>query len=208
MIESKYILPDQVKIKAVKNEDMRKFCVVPLRAFLNRKVSGENLRVLAILASYANKGGYSFVSLKTIAKDLGCTAANIHKHLKKLEAQGIIKSYSNYFPGLKGNTRRIIYDETIKNDDLKEYQFTNADITATLKHTKLINEVESSHIPVKVNESVNQGIDPMLVILECVKSESDLLAIEKALAGGLDAEVLKARLSSGLSVHEAINFKG
>ncbi len=48
----------------------------------------------------------------------------------------------------------------------------------------------------------------MLVILECVKSESDLLAIEKALAGGLDAEVLKARLSSGLSVHEAINFKG
>jgi biotin operon repressor len=208
MIESKYILPDQVKIKAVKNEDMRKFCVVPLRAFLNRKVSGENLRVLAILASYANKGGYSFVSLKTIAKDLGCTAANIHKHLKKLEAQGIIKSYKNYFPSLKGNTRRIIYDETIKNDDLKEYQFTNEDITATLKHTQLINAVENNHIPVKVNESVNQGNDPMLVILECVKSESDLLAIEKALAGGLDAEVLKARLSSGLSVHEAINFKG
>ncbi len=208
MIESKYILPDQVKIKAVKNEDMRKFCVVPLRAFLNRKVSGENLRVLAILASYANKGGYSFVSLKTIAKDLGCTAPNIYKHLKKLEAQGIIKSYKNYFPSLKGNTRRIIYDETIKNDDLKEYQFTNADITATLKHTKLINAVENNHIPVKVNESVNQGSDPMLVILECVKSESDLLAIEKALAGGLDAEVLKARLSSGLSVHEAINFKG
>jgi len=97
MIESKYKIPDKIKLKTVKNEDLRKFCVVPLKAFLNRKVSGENLRVLAILASYCNKGGYSFVSLKTIANDLGCTPANIHKHLKKLEAQGIIKTENNYF---------------------------------------------------------------------------------------------------------------
>ena len=208
MIESKYILPDQVKIKAVKNEDMRKFCVVPLRAFLNRKVSGENLRVLAILASYANKGGYSFVSLKTIAKDMGCTAANIHKHLKKLEAQGIIKSYRNYFPSLKGNTRRIIYDETIKNDDLKEYQFTNADITATLKHTQLINAVESSHIPVKVNQSENQGIDPMLACLEYLKTDADLLAFERALASGSDPDAILRGLSTGLSLHDALIYNG
>ncbi len=207
MIESKYILPDQVKIKAVKNEDMRKFCVVPLRAFLNRKVSGENLRVLAILASYCNKGGYSFVSLKTIAKDLGCTAANIHKHLKKLEAQGIIKSYKNYFPSLKGNTRRIIYDDSIKNDDLKEFHFTNADITATLKHTKLINAVESSHIPVKVNESVNQSKDSILAVLEYLTSDADLLAFERALAGGSDPNAILQGLQRGLSLLEAINYE-
>ena len=110
VISKTYHIPEPIKLKTTKNKDLRKFCVVPLKAFLNRKVSGENLRVLAILASYCNKGGYSFVSLKTIAKDLGCTAANIHKHLKKLEAQGIIKTESNYFPALKGNTRRIIYD--------------------------------------------------------------------------------------------------
>ncbi len=79
MIESKYKIPEQIKLKTTKNIDQRKFCVVPLKAFLNRKVSGENLRVLAILASYCNRGGYSFVSLKTMAKDLGCTAANILK---------------------------------------------------------------------------------------------------------------------------------
>ena len=204
MTEFKYILPDQVKIKATKNEDMRKFCVVPLKAFLNRKVSGENLRVLAILASYCNKGGYSFVSLKTIAKDMGCTAANIHKHLKKLEAQGIIKTYNNYFPSLKGNTRRIIYDDSIKNDDLKEFQFTNADITATLKHTKLINAVESSHIPVKVNESVNQGKDSILAVLEYLTSDADLLAFEKALASGSSPDVILSMLSKGASLHDAI----
>ena len=120
MIESKYKIPEQIKLKTVKNEDQRRFCVVPLKAFLNRKVSGENLRVLAILASYCNRGGYSFVSLKTIAKDLGCSPQNILKHLNKLEAQGIIETKSNYFPMLKGNTRRIIYDEKIKDDDLKE----------------------------------------------------------------------------------------
>ena len=118
MVESKYKIPEQIKLKTVKNEDQRRFCVVPLKAFLNRKVSGENLRVLAILASYCNRGGYSFVSLKTIAKDLKCTPANILKHLNKLEAQGIIETQSNYFPMLKGNTRRIIYDEKIKDDDL------------------------------------------------------------------------------------------
>jgi biotin operon repressor len=204
MIESKYILPDQVKIKATKNEDMRKFCVVPLKAFLNRKVTGENLRVLAILASYCNKGGYSFVSLKTIAKDLGCTAANIHKHLKKLENQGIIKTYNNYFPSLKGNTRRIIYDDSIKNDDLKEFHFTNADITATIKHTKLINSIESSHIPVKVNESVNQGIDPILAILEYLTTDADLLAFERALASGCDPVYILSMLSKGASLHDAL----
>jgi DNA-binding MarR family transcriptional regulator len=88
MIESKYKIPDQIKLKTTKNIDQRKFCVVPLKAFLNRKVSGENLRVLAILASYCNRGGYSFVSLKTMAKDLGCTAANILKHLNKLYHKG------------------------------------------------------------------------------------------------------------------------
>jgi biotin operon repressor len=152
MIESKYKIPEQIKLKTVKNEDQRRFCVVPLKAFLNRKVSGENLRVLAILASYCNRGGYSFVSLKTIAKDLKCSPQNILKHLNKLEAQGIIETKSNYFPMLKGNTRRIIYDESIKDDDLKEHQFTNADISEILKTNKVINQLEDSVQPLKVNQ--------------------------------------------------------
>ena len=208
MIESKYILPEPVKLKTTKNEDLRKFCVVPLKAFLNKKVTGENLRVLAILASYCNRGGYSFVSLKTMANDLGCTPANILKHLKKLEAQGIIETKKNYFPSLKGNTRRIIYDEAIKDDDLKEYQFTNADITATLKHSKLINALNNEALLDKVNQSAIQGDDPMLAIFEYLKTDDDLLAAEKALAGGFDPVKLEGLLSSGLSLHDAINSGG
>lgn len=197
MTESKYKIPEQIKLKTVKNEDQRRFCVVPLKAFLNRKVSGENLRVLAILASYCNRGGYSFVSLKTIAKDLGCTPANILKHLNKLEAQGIIETQSNYFPMLKGNTRRIIYDEKIKDDDLKEHQFTNADISEILKTNKVINSLNQEVIPDKVNQSGNHADDDVTSLFMSITKESQLIEAEKLLAQGLSVSEVRTRMALG-----------
>lgn len=195
MIESKYKIPEQIKLKTVKNEDQRRFCVVPLKAFLNRKVSGENLRVLAILASYCNRGGYSFVSLKTIAKDLKCSPQNILKHLNKLEAQGIIETKSNYFPMLKGNTRRIIYDEKIKDDDLKEHQFTNADISEILKTNKVINQLEDTNEPLKVNQSANQGDDDLTSLFNTITKEHQLIEAERLLSQGLSVSEVKARMA-------------
>jgi biotin operon repressor len=197
MIESKYKIPEQIKLKTTKNIDQRKFCVVPLKAFLNRKVSGENLRVLAILASYCNRGGYSFVSLKTMAKDLGCTAANILKHLNKLEKQGIIETTSNYFPKLKGNTRRIIYDETIKDDDLKEHQFTNADISEILKHNKIINSLNDDVIPDKVNQSEIHDSDDLTSLFNTITKESQLIEAERLLSQGLSVSEVRDRMALG-----------
>jgi len=197
MTESKYKIPEQIKLKTVKNQDQRRFCVVPLKAFLNKKVSGENLRVLAILASYCNRGGYSFVSLKTIAKDLGCTPANILKHLRKLEAQGIIETQSNYFPMLKGNTRRIIYDEKIKDDDLKEHQFTNADISEILKTNKIINSLNQEVIPDKVNQSGIQSDDELASLFNTITKESQLIEAEKLLAQGLTPKEVRTRMALG-----------
>jgi biotin operon repressor len=195
MIESKYKIPDQIKLKTTKNIDQRKFCVVPLKAFLNRKVSGENLRVLAILASYCNRGGYSFVSLKTMAKDLGCTAANILKHLNKLEKQGIIETKKNYFPNLKGNTRRIIYDDSIKDDDLKEFQFTNADVTEILKHNKIINALNDDVIPDKVNQSGNHTDDELASLFSTITKESQLIEAERLLSQGLTPSEVRTRMA-------------
>ena len=196
-INKTYHIPEQIKLKTVKNEDQRRFCVVPLKAFLNRKVSGENLRVLAILASYCNRGGYSFVSLKTIAKDLKCSPQNILKHLKKLEAQGIIETKSNYFPMLKGNTRRIIYDEKIKDDDLKEHQFTNADISEILKTNKVINQLEDSVQPLKVNQSAIQEDDELASLFSTLSKEHQLIEAERLLAQGLSVSEVKARMALG-----------
>ena len=48
----------------------------------------------------------------------------------------------------------------------------------------------------------------MLAIFEYLKTDGDLLAVEKALAGGLDPIKLEGLLSSGLSLHDAINSIG
>ena len=196
MIESQYKIPEQIKLKTVKNEDLRRFCVVPLKAFLNKKLTGENLRVLAILASYANKGGFSFVSCSTIGKDLGCTPQNISKHLKKLEKAGAIESFNNYFPKLKGNTRRIIYDEKIKREDVSEYDLKNSEISEILKTNAIqnnLNENDSrSHM---VSQSAIQEDDEITSLFMSITKESELITVEKLLAQGLTPKEVRERLS-------------
>jgi len=198
MIDSQYKIPEQIKLKTVKNEDLRRFCVVPIKAFLNKKLTGENLRVLAVLASYANKGGFSFVSCLTIAKDLGCTSQNISKHLKKLEAQGVIESFNNYFPKLKGNTRRIIYDDKIKREDVSEYDLKNSEISEILKTNKILNEVNENdsqyHV---VSQSAIQKDDDITSLFNTITKESQLIEAEKLLAQGLTPKEVRTRMALG-----------
>lgn len=196
MIDSQYKIPEQIKLKTVKNEDLRRFCVVPIKAFLNKKLTGENLRVLAVLASYANKGGFSFVSCETMAKDLKCSYQNVHKHLSKLEAQGVIETYRNYFPKLKGNTRRIIYDDKIKREDVSEYDLKNSEISEILKTNRVLNEVNEndsqSHVDV---QSANKGIDELASLFLTITKESDLITAERLLSQGLSVSEVKARMA-------------
>lgn len=198
MIDSQYKIPEQIKLKTVKNEDLRKFCVVPIKAFLNKKLTGENLRVLAVLASYANKGGFSFVSCLTIAKDLGCTSQNISKHLKKLEAQGVIESFNNYFPKLKGNTRRIIYDDKIKREDVSEYDLKNSEISEILKTNRVLNEVnENDSQSQLVSQSGNQRDDDLASLFNTITKESQLITAERLLSQGLSVSEVRTRMALG-----------
>lgn len=208
-ITNKYVIPEAIKLKKIRNEDQRHFVVIPLKAVLDRRMTGENLRALCALAGYCNRSGYSFVSLKTISKDLNCSPQNIGKHLKKIERLGYIQSFSNYFPNLKGNTRRIIYDDKITHEDLKTDDLSNSDILSIQRHTVLINQIESNQAkPYRDDESENQRDDPILAIFEYLKTESDMLAIERSLEAGIDANDLLRALSTGLSVHDAINSIG
>ena len=198
MIDSQYKIPEQIKLKTVKNEDLRKFCVVPIKAFLNKKLTGENLRVLAVLASYANKGGFSFVSCLTIAKDLGCTSQNISKHLKKLEKEGAIESFNNYFPKLKGNTRRIIYDDKIKREDVSEYDLKNSEISEILKTNRVLNEVNENdsqyHV---VSQSAIQKDDELASLFMSIAKESQLIEAERLLSQGLSVSEVRTRMALG-----------
>jgi predicted transcriptional regulator len=194
----RYIIPKQIELKTTKNEDLRKFCVMPLRAFLNPKISPYALRVLGVLASYCNRGGFSFVSLKKIGSDLGCTPQNVGKHLKKLEAFGIVESYKNYFPMLKGNTRRIIFDENIKREDLKEHDLHNSEITEILNNTILQNKVsgEDEKVP-RVSQSENTERDELASLFLTITKEEQLREAEKLLAQGLTPGEVRIRMALG-----------
>jgi len=194
----RYIIPKQIELKTTKNEDLRKFCVMPLRAFLNPKISPYALRVLGVLASYCNRGGFSFVSLKKIGSDLGRTPQNVGKHLKKLEAFGIVESYKNYFPMLKGNTRRIIFDENIKREDLKEHDLHNSEITEILHNTILQNKVSGEDKKVQgVSQSDNMGIDDIASLFLSISKEHQLIEAEKLLAQGLTPGEVRIRMALG-----------
>jgi biotin operon repressor len=198
MINSAYKIPEQIKLKTHKNEDLRKFCVVPIKAFLNKKLTGENLRVLAVLASYANKGGFSFVSCSTIGKDLGCTPQNISKHLKKLEKEGAIESFNNYFPKLKGNTRRIIYDDKIKREDVSEYDLKNSEISEILKTNKVLNEVnENDSQSHQVSQSGLMIDDELTSLFNTISKEADLIKAERLLSQGVAPSEVSRLLSQG-----------
>jgi hypothetical protein len=56
------------------------------------KVTGGELAVWAALADHANKGGYGFPGVETIARECGVTARSVQGHLRALEEKGILKT--------------------------------------------------------------------------------------------------------------------
>lgn len=176
-----YNIPKAPKIKPkVMQPDQRKFCVVPLRAVVDNNMTRTQLRILCLLASYCNKSGFTYVSQLKMANDIGVTPQAISKHLKKLEEQGYIKSYSGYSTGIKGKTKRIIYDENITDREAEQIggepkePFSNREYNELLK-MKRNNKIQSETQHLEVEQSELQDID-RLTRLKSVVAEVDKLA--------------------------------
>ena len=138
-----YKIPESIKIQKFRNKDHRHFVVIPYKAVLDKKVTSANLRVLCTLAAYCNKQGFSIVGIRTLAKQLQCSYPNIQNHLKKLMAAGYVEMRErSAYPGIRGNLRRIVYDETVKWDDVKGYMLDNEDIVKIKKFTEIENAKE------------------------------------------------------------------
>lgn len=136
----KYEIPKSIKIRKLRNKDHRHFVVLPFKAIIDKKVSAANIRTLGILAAYCNKQGFSIVGLKTMASKLQTSFQNVHNQLKKLEQLGYVESRKNSaYPGIRGNLRRIVYDNSIKWDDVKGYMLDNEDINHIVKVNKINN---------------------------------------------------------------------
>ena len=114
--------------------------MLPFKAIIDKKVSAANIRTLGILAAYCNKQGFSIVGLRTMASKLKTSYQNVFNQLKKLEELGYVESRKrSAYPGIRGNLRRIIFDDSIKWDDVKGYMLDNEDIKHIVKVNKINN---------------------------------------------------------------------
>ena len=135
-----YKIPESIEIKKLRNKDHRHFVVLPFKAIIDKKVSAANIRTLGILAAYCNKQGFSIVGLRTMASKLQTSYQNVFNQLKKLEELGYVESRKrSAYPGIRGNLRRIIFDDSIKWDDVKGYMLDNEDIKHIVKVNKINN---------------------------------------------------------------------
>ena len=97
--------------------DQRTYAVVPLRALRDKRLTSGDIRVLGIMASYANRAGLTWVGQKRMGQDLEVSQQAISKHIRRLTNMGYIEVISEGFRGQKACTRRIIFDEKVSAED-------------------------------------------------------------------------------------------
>lgn len=93
--------------------DQRKVCVMPIRALTDDKLTDGAVRILALLCSYCNRAGLTWVSQKRLAEDMKTSRQNITNQLAKLRQAGYVEIVRKGFRGEHCNTLRVVFDTSI-----------------------------------------------------------------------------------------------
>ena len=215
-----FVLPEKPVIERVEREDGRKFCVVPLRAFREKRLSLSQLRILGIYASYCNNAGMSFVSCTSLGRDYGCSKSYMALMLQKIEKVGyIIRVKKQGVPGIRGCVRRMVYDVSIKTEDaIGISQDTLIEPIHTLTGTKMTgikksrgrprkivqidtcdsgNKVSELIVnPVQSGESLLNWGEVMGISGNSVRTEEHILTLSKMTESGITLTQLRVYLST------------
>ena len=215
-----FVLPEKPLIERAERADARKFCVVPLRAFREKRLSLSQLRILGIYASYCNNAGMSFVSCTALGRDYGCSKSYMALMLQKIEKVGyIIRVKKQGVPGIRGCIRRMVYDVSIKTEDaIGISQDTLIDPTHPLKGVKMTgikngrgrprkvlqidtcesgNKVSQSIVnPVQSGESLLNWGEVMGISGNSVRTEEHILTLGKMTEAGITLTKLRVYLST------------
>ncbi len=79
--------------------DQRTVSVVPIRAISDRTLTAPQYRVLLAFCSYANKGGLTWVGIKTVGQKIGISTNRVAVLTRQLIAKGYIKVLYHGFAG-------------------------------------------------------------------------------------------------------------
>jgi DNA-binding transcriptional ArsR family regulator len=120
----------RVKPRAKQAEPPKKtVAVMPMRACIDPKLGGHALRVLALLCSYANRAGITWVGQQTLADQLKVSRQSVSRQMRILREAGYIEILHKGFKGVMANTVRVIFDPNVSAEDAVA-------ITSTIEDTR------------------------------------------------------------------------
>jgi DNA-binding transcriptional ArsR family regulator len=109
-----FTLPKKPRIKEKDAPpDQRKVCIMPIRALTDERLTDGSVRILALVCSYCNRAGITWVSQKRLAEDMKTSRQNITNQLAKLREAGYVEIIRKGFRGERCNTLRVIFDPSL-----------------------------------------------------------------------------------------------
>ena len=113
-----FALPKKPRIKPKDAPpDQRKVCVLPIRAMTDQRLTDGAFRVLAMVCSYCNRAGITWVSQKRLAEEMHVSRQAITNQIASLREHGYIEIIRKGFRGERSNTLRVVFDPTITAED-------------------------------------------------------------------------------------------
>jgi len=172
-----------------KPPDQRQFSVIPIRAITDRRLTQMELRVLLMFCSYCNRGGLTWVGLRTIANHFGISLNRAAVLGRALIAKGYIKILYKGFSGERAHTRQIIFNDKLSLEDVTAisgesapFMLENQQVTAekgrkmSKKKQNRVIQQEFTNLELSLNQ---EDIDKVDTLRRAVGSELVDLAISR-----------------------------
>lgn len=177
-----------------KAPDKRHYCVVPIRVCTDKNLTRRELMALLLIAGYASNNGFTTVALSTLARDWQVSVPYICTLIKRLERKGYIKSIRKGYTGIRGALRRIIYDDSLTDQDAISISNTpitiESDITMARPKKVTLNSKGDKNTLLTYDDAV-------LVVSQFLNTEADMLKLERLVSQGVSHSQLINAFNEG-----------
>ena len=182
--------PPQIKLKE-QAPDARMFTVLPIRAINDKRLTRGDLINLMALCSYCSQGGFTTVANSTLGKFRGVSAPYISKSISRLKNFGYVETVRGGYTGLRGSLKRVIYDANLRLKDVVAISQSSIQ-EEIMKHSKVSKISKRDNKPAVIDTRLDYQ-EALLAVGSSLKSESDLLKLERLVSQGIThSELLEA----------------
>ena len=145
-----------MKPPMAKNKDLRNFAVIPIEACRDQRLHGTSaFSVLALICSYCDYLGVTWVSQQRIADEMGVSRPAVARQIKKLKDYGYIKNARPLNKWQKTRSMRVIFKRAPKDLDEAKANLTAAQqISVEEGRRKAANQFEA-----RAKSKLNQPVD-------------------------------------------------